>query len=202
MHRVLGVRSGLHDDHAGLPLTSREPPATPSSGAVTHLGPNEALRAVRAPVVLARMPRLALILLVALASCKKPPATTSPIELATEEIVEGDKKVKVEIGYLAAPEREVEIVVHLQAIGIEEMDKLVVDITVDGFVLVAGEPEWTGFVAPRIPIRHKASFRMLEGAEAGTLNVKVSRSDNSQVLLERALAFVGEGDRVRPNDEG
>ena len=125
---------------------------------------------------------------------------TAPTPLATEQIVDETKKVEVKIGYRAAPEREVEIFVNLQAIGIEEMDKLVVDITVDGFVLVGGEPEWTGFVAPRFPVKHKASFRLLEGAESGTLTVSVARSVNSEVLLTREVPFVAEGDRVRPDD--
>ncbi len=144
---------------------------------------------------------LVLSCVAALAACRKQaPETTAPTRIASEEIVDDTKKVAVEIGYRAAPEREVELLVNLQAIGIEEMDKLVVDITVDGFVLVGGEPEWSGFVAPRFPIKHKASFRLLDGAESGTLTVSVARSVNSEVLLTREVPFVADGDRVRADD--
>lgn len=147
------------------------------------------------------MHRIALgfVLAALLAGCRKDaPATTPPIGIATEEIALDTKKVEVKIGYRPAPEREVELVVDLKAIGIEEMDKLVVDITVDGFVLVKGEPEWSGFVAPRIPINHRASFRLLEGNESGTLKVSVQRSVDSTLLLEREVAFAADGDRLAP----
>lgn len=141
---------------------------------------------------------LVLALALATACPKKTLTTTPPISIATEEIAEDTKKVEVKIGYRSAPEREVELVVDLKAIGIEEMDKLVVDISVDGFVLVKGEPQWSGFVAPRIPVNHRASFRLLEGGESGTLKVSVQRSADSTFLLEREIAFAAEGDRVAP----
>lgn len=149
-----------------------------------------------------RSPSVALALLqVALlvGSCTKDaPATTPPIGLASERIEDADAVVQVEVGYRALPEREVEIEVALAAVGIVEMDKLVADITVEGFVLVAGAPEWTGFVAPRFPITHRASFRLLDDATSGTLTVRVQRSIDSTVLYEAKLPFVAEGDRAVP----
>jgi hypothetical protein len=135
------------------------------------------------------------------AACRKDgPGTAPPIQLATHHISDDTGQVQVDIGYRAEPEREVEIVVDLKAIGIEEMDKIVVDIVVDGFVLVAGEPEWSGFVAPRLPIKHHARFRLLDGNDAGTLTVTVHRSMNSEVLFEAPLPFSADGDRVKPTD--
>lgn len=132
----------------------------------------------------------------------KDAATAAPVALASEQIADDTGKVQVDIGYRARAQREVELVVDLRAVGIEEMDKLAVDILVDGFVLVDGEPAWSGFVAPRLPIAHRASFRLLEGRDDGTLTVTVDRSMNSESLLERRLTFTAEGDRVAPVDEG
>ncbi|MBC8071933.1 MAG: hypothetical protein IAG13_26635 [Deltaproteobacteria bacterium] len=148
-----------------------------------------------------RRAAIAISVLLWCAGCRKDaPATVAPINLVEGEIVDDPAKVRVAIGYRPAPEREIELVVDLAAIGIEEMDKIVVDIVVEGFALVGGEAEWSGFVAPRFPIVHRASFRLLEGTEAGTLAVTVQRSVNSEVLFERTLAFTAEGDRVRPDD--
>lgn len=130
----------------------------------------------------------------------KGPGTAAPIALASEQIADDTGKVQVEIGYRVLPEREVELVVDLHAVGIEEMDKLAVDIIVDGFALVEGEPAWSGFVAPRQPIVHRASFRLLDGHDDGTLTVNVDRSMNSESLLQRRLAFAAEGDRVTAID--
>lgn len=141
---------------------------------------------------------LALVVL-CVAGCRNDGAqTTAPVNLASQQITDDTGAIQVDVGYRGAPEREVEIVVNLKAVGIEEMDKVVADIRVDGFVLVAGTPEWSGFVAPRQPIAHKASFRLLEGNESGTLIVTVQRSANSEVLFETRLDFAADGDRVKP----
>jgi hypothetical protein len=133
------------------------------------------------------------------AGCRKDGAQpVAPINLVSDRIKDDTGEIEVDVGYRLAPEREVEIVVDLAAIGIEEMDKVVADIQVDGFVLVAGEPEWSGFVAPRQPITHRASFRLLDGNESGTLIVTVQRSVNSEVLFEARLGFAADGDRVKP----
>lgn len=143
----------------------------------------------------------AVVLAFVLAACRKDaPTTTPPVALASERITEGDAVVQIDVGYRALPQREVEITVDLKAIGIYEMDKLVADITVEGFVHTAGEPEWSGFVAPRLPIAHRASFRLLEEQGAGTLTVRVQRSADSVSLYEATLPFVADGDRVAPGE--
>lgn len=150
-----------------------------------------------------RRPVIAVLALATLSAACRPKGaeTTAPINLATDHILADGADVQVDVGYRAAPERELEIVVALKAIGIEEMDRIVVDIVTDGFVLVGGQPEWSGFVAPRIPITHRVSFRLLDGAEAGTLTVKVQRSANSEVLFEAQLRFAADGERVVPVDD-
>lgn len=140
---------------------------------------------------------LSFVTALVLVACRKDTGTTSPVEVVTTQIADGDATVQLDVGYRALPEREVELVASLSAVGIVESEKLVVDVLVDGFVLVAGEPQWAGFVAPRQPIKHRTSFRMLDGHDAGALTLTVQRSRNSEVLFERRIEFTAEGDRVQ-----
>ena len=110
-------------------------------------------------------------------------------------------EIRIDVGYSAKPEREVEIVARMEAIGLEEMDKIVLDIKVDNFVVLEGNPEWTGFVAPRQPIKHQARFKLLDGTDQGTLTVTVRRSNDSELLYETLLPFVANDDKLAPDLE-
>ena len=142
----------------------------------------------------------ALFVAVALAgACRKDgTGTAPPVPISTETFKDTVGEIQIDVGYRAQSGREVEIVVNMKAIGIDEMDKIVLDVTVEGFVLVAGEPEWSGFVAPRQPIRHQVGFKLLDENEHGELLVTVRRSKDSELLYERRLPFVADGDRLAP----
>ncbi len=155
--------------------------------------------AARSSGVLALVHRLSVLLVVvALAgACRKDGGgTAAPVSISSESFKDTVGEIQIDVGYRAKAGREVQVVVNMKAIGIEEMDKIVLDVTVNGFVLVAGEPEWSGFVAPRQPIRHEVGFKLLDDTEHGELHVTVRRSNDSELLYERVLPFVADGDRL------
>ena len=124
---------------------------------------------------------------------KKGPGTAEPVALVTSTFKDDTGEIQIDVGYVAGRDRDLEVVVRMQAIGLDEMDKIVADVVVDGFVLSDGSPEWSGFVAPRQPITHRVDFRLLDDAESGTLTVSVRRSRDSELLYEAPLTFVANG---------
>jgi hypothetical protein len=146
----------------------------------------------------------AALLLVALATvplggCKKQDrATADPVAITSGTFKDETGEIAIDVGYVAGKDRDLQIVVNMRALGLEEMDKIVVDVVVDGFVLVEGSPEWSGFVAPRQPIEHAVRFRLLDGAADGTLTVSVRRSRDSELLYEAALPFAADGSKLAP----
>lgn len=58
---------------------------------------------------------------------------------------------------------------------------------------------WTGFVAPRQPIKHQARFRLLDGTDQGMLTVTVRRSNDSELLYETLVPFVAKDDKLAPD---
>lgn len=142
--------------------------------------------------------RLLLAIALVVVACRKQDAdSTTPIEMARERITDADATIELKISYRALPQREIELIAALSAVGIVETEKLVVDVLVDGFVLVGGEPQWSGFVAPRQPIKHRTSFRLLDGNDSSALTLSVHRSRNSEVLFERRIEFASDGERVK-----
>lgn len=142
--------------------------------------------------------RTAFALVVALAgACRKDgTGTAPPVSISSDTFKDTVGEIQIDVGYRPKAGREVDVVVNMKAIGIDEMDKIVLDVTVNGFVLVAGEPEWSGFVAPRQPIKHEVGFKLLDETEHGELHVTVRRSNDSELLYERVLPFVADGDRL------
>lgn len=142
---------------------------------------------------------LALTAALATACQKNKQGTAAPLPLTSDTFKDATGEIRIEVGYSPKPTREVEIVARMEAIGLDEMDKIVLDIKVDNFVVLEGNPEWTGFVAPRQPIKHQARFRLLDGTDQGTLTVTVRRSNDSELLYETLLPFVAKDDALAPD---
>ena len=148
-------------------------------------------------------PRAIVVLLgwfaVVVGGCNKREAgTAAPVELVSGKFKDDTGEIQIDVGYVAGRDRDVAVVVRMTTIGLEEMDKIVADVVVDGFVLVDGSPEWSGFVPPRQPITHRVRFRLLDGGDSGTLTVSVRRSRDSELLYETPLTFVANGSVLAP----
>jgi hypothetical protein len=131
----------------------------------------------------------------AVPACKK--TQSGPTTVATQTANDGPAMVEVAFAYQAKGDREVELVLDMRAVGIEEMDKIVVQVEVGDFHLVDGNLRWTGFVPPRDPKKYRVRLRAVDGNDEPTLNVTVSRSHDSKLLLSESLAFRVDGGTVK-----
>lgn len=134
---------------------------------------------------------LALATLAIVSSCDKP--TTSPLDLGTETASDESGQVSVKFELLDRPGSETELTFRLEAVGLEEMDKLALDVALDEMWLVEGGAQWSGFVPPRGPQTHRVVVKPIDNATAPRVRVKVSRFRDSEVLAHREISFTPEG---------
>lgn len=127
---------------------------------------------------------------------KEQPSTRHP--LATATVQDGTASFELDISYQPKPDAQIQLFLAMSSTSLDEMDKVVVDVELDGFVLVDGVTEWTGFVPPRQPQKHDLTVRAIEGTEHATLTVTVRRSVDSEVLAFRELPFRVTGTTVTP----
>lgn len=131
----------------------------------------------------------------AVPACKK--NQSGPTTVATETASDGPAMLEVAFAYEAKGDREMELVLDMRAVGIEEMDKIVVQVEVGDFHLVDGNLRWTGFVPPRDPKKYRVRLRAVDGTDNPTVNVVVSRSHDSKLLLNESLDFTVDGGVVK-----
>lgn len=144
-----------------------------------------------------RSRKLAFLLALAapLAACKK--TASGPTVVATETANDGSAMLEVDFGYEARGEREMDLVVNMRAIGVEQMDKIVVQVEVGDFHVSDGTAQWTGFVPPRDPKKFVVTLKAIEETDSPAVTVNISRSLDSQMLMSQTLEFVVENGQVR-----
>jgi hypothetical protein len=131
-----------------------------------------------------------LLALAALLACKKDSGASTLSPLAEENVIDGEATVRVDVAYRALSKRRIELVVDLVAVGIEQMDKIVVDVNPDGFVIVNGTAEWSGFVPPYERRKHKVMLEPSDDdAATATATVTVRRSVDSELLWQQEFPF-------------
>ena len=146
-----------------------------------------------------RRPWFVLALLAALAC--KPEAAAGPVDLVSGTVSDDIGEVKVDIKYRPGAGRAFDLVIELNALGLEEMDKLVVDVTVDGIVVVGGETQWSGFVPPRQPQKHEVGLQLGDDMDEGTVEVNVTRSRDSKLLLQKEVVVTFAGGKLSASGE-
>lgn len=147
---------------------------------------------------MARRTTTMLLMLVLAVACggKTPTTTRHPLESAT--VQDGTAVFDLEISYEQKPDAQITLFLAMNAKGTEEMDKVVIDVGLEGFVLTEGVTEWAGFVPPRQPQKHQVTVRALPDIEHAMLTVTVRRSVDSEVLALRELPFKVVGRVVSP----
>lgn len=140
---------------------------------------------------------LILALACALPACDKQETSTLRT-LDSGTVSDESGQAEVDIAYQPRGADSLELVVKLAALGTEEMDKLVVEVVVDGFVVSEGQISWTGFVPPRQPQTHRVVLQAREDEGHPTARVTVSRSRDSFVLMHRELSFEKTGAGLKP----
>lgn len=130
-------------------------------------------------------------------ACAKKATVREPATLTSERITDDSGEMMGTLAYLPQGDT-IEFVVELKALGTEEMDKVVIDMVLDGFVLVEGQTQWGGFVAPLTKHRERVVLRANEGVEFATVTVTVSRSVDSHVLMQTEAPFRVSAGQVVP----
>ncbi len=127
-------------------------------------------------------------------SCDKPSA--SPLDLGTETASDESGTVSVEISLVDRPGNESELNFTLKAVGIEEMDKLALEVVTDHMFLVEGGGQWSGFVPPRQPQSHRVVVKPVDDAEQPHVRISVRRFRDSEVLMQREVHFTPQGEYI------
>jgi hypothetical protein len=140
-----------------------------------------------------------LVLLLVLAACAGPKETSGFRPVGSDLLTDGEAQVAMDFGFEPKPGREMDFVVQMKGLGTEEVDKIVVDVGVDGFILVEGVAEWNGFVAPREKHSHRVALRAQEEAEIREVTVTVRRSLDSKMLLQKTFSFAVVNERIVAN---
>ena len=121
--------------------------------------------------------------------------TVSPA--VTDTVEDQGATFQVDVGWRAVTATEVELVVKMTATGIEQTDKLVVDVKTNGFVVTQGVPDWSGFIQPREKYTHRVSYQLLDDEDSGRATVTISRSMDGTLLWDTELLFAKDGDQIR-----
>jgi hypothetical protein len=126
--------------------------------------------------------------------CKK--TATGPKTVATVNANDGTAMIEVAFAYEPKGDRVMELTVNMRAVGIEEADKIVVQIEVGDFHIHEGVARWTGFVPPRDPKKHVVQLKAVDGNDSPQLDVSVMRSSDSSVLASETMSFRVKGGQV------
>ncbi len=129
--------------------------------------------------------------------CAKAPAPPSLAPAVSDTIDDQGATFGVDVGWRSVSAEEVEVEVRMAAQGIEQTDKLVVDVATHGFVISEGTPQWSGFVLPRERYRHQVIYKMLDDENSGRATITIRRSMDGTLLWDTELLFTREGGSVR-----
>lgn len=128
-------------------------------------------------------------LLVVAPGCAAKNKSAGPTTVASTTFKDEPGEVQLEVRYVPMPPDRIELIVEMRGIGIEEMDKIAVDVTFDGFHVFEGSSQWAGFVPVREQRRHSLVLTRRDDVEAGTVTVTASRFRDSTMLAEETIPF-------------
>lgn len=109
--------------------------------------------------------------------------------MLSELVTDPTGRIQVDVRYDPNPPDKIALIVDLAAVGIEEMDKIAVDVKLDSFAVLEGSSQWSGFVAPRERHQHRMLLQADDEAEVGSVTVTMSRFHDSEVLWQDTATF-------------
>jgi hypothetical protein len=128
-------------------------------------------------------------LLVTLPACAGKNKSAGPTTVASTTFKDEPGEVQLEVQYDPMPPDRIALIIHMKGIGIEEMDKIAVDVTFDGFHIFEGSSQWAGFVPVREQRQHSLVLKRRDDVESGTITVTASRFRDSTPLAEEVIPF-------------
>ncbi len=138
-----------------------------------------------------------LVLGLTTSACAHKDAGSKRVTVHEAVVEEGEAVVSVDLSYEAKGPRQVELRLAMRVNGIVETSKLVGEVYIKGFNVETGTTRWEGFVPPRQPQKFSVVLGVPEGIEDARATVQLSRSQDSQILMEQELNFNVDGDVVR-----
>ena len=139
-----------------------------------------------------------LILALGAGACGPKNAAPTRQPLGTELVSDDSGDFELTIEWMPAGDRTVQIHLGMKAVGLEEMDKVVVEVDHEGFQIVEGTLEWMGFVPPRQPQSHSVTLQALADASDPVISVDVFRSVDSKLLYHKEIPFIVSGTSISP----
>lgn len=136
-------------------------------------------------------PALVLFAIVLAGGCNKAPQGPALEPVTSDSVEDQGATFKVDVSWQRVGTREAKIVVKMATGGIEQTDKLVVDVKTNGFVITEGVPDWSGFILPREKYTHEVTYKMLDEEESGRIEVTIRRSLDSTMLWDAEMLFDG-----------
>jgi len=130
------------------------------------------------------------------AGCTKGPQGPTLEPVATDSVQDQEATFQVDVSWRRVATREAQIVVKMTTVGIEQTDKLVVDVKSTGFVITEGVPDWMGFIRPREKYSHQVSYKLLDDEDSGRIDVSIRRSLDSTLLWSTELLFDASGGQI------
>ena len=131
------------------------------------------------------------------AGCTKTTEGPTLTPITTDTVQDQGATFQVQVSWRAVAATEVQLVVKMTATGIEQTDKLVVDVKTHGFVITEGVPDWSGFILPREKYTHKVSYMLLDDADSARATVTIRRSLDSTLVWDTELLFDKDGEQIR-----
>lgn len=129
------------------------------------------------------------VLLVLVPACAAKNKSAGPTTVATTTFKDEPGEVQLEVQYAPMPPDRIKLVIQMRGIGIEEMDKIAVDINLDGFHVLEGSSQWAGFVPVREQRQHSMVIKRRDDVQSGTVTVTASRFRDSTLLAEEVVPF-------------
>lgn len=139
-----------------------------------------------------------IIALVAMLACEKKGEGATYHPLSNEHVKQGEATVRFDISYRKVSNKEIEFTIVMVAVGIAQMEKIVVDVAPEGFVIVNGTAEWSGFVPPYERRKHIVTLTPRDEAAEATATVSVRRSVDSELLWQQEFPFRVTKDGIAP----
>jgi hypothetical protein len=136
---------------------------------------------------------IAALALVTSTACASQPQSAAPQTVLSEVVSDPTGRVQVDVRYNQNPPDKIELIIDLAAVGIEEMDKIAIDVTTDAFSVLEGSSQWSGFVPPRERHKHRMVLLASEDADRGSVTITMSRFHDSEVLWQDTASFAFTG---------
>ena len=112
-----------------------------------------------------------------------------PTSMATVTASDGGAMVEIEVSYTPIDDDSVRIRFALRPIGMDEMDKLALNVVPGDFNVVEGSVQWSGYVAPRETQVHELVLERREDTDPLRASFTLVRFADSGVLAGQDLEF-------------